>query len=420
MRGALGRAARMRGAGLFALPMLALTVYTLFAFGTGWTGQWMQAADTLVGGTVLTAPLTAAWAAHLALSQRGLGELAASTPLRVWVPFRVAWLAWSGAASVFALVGGCALAITLCGAAGEPTGLWVLPWGLAVLAVGALAGVVAVRCWPHRMMVLLIGPTFFAVGAFGPLPWSDLIRQGPVGASLSGVVFDPGYHLAQALGLAGLCAVLAAGLLPWAERAVRLAVVLIAMAGAASVIASGLLVEGRDLERLAVSQERPTACAGSRPAICLAPSDERWLDRTRELMVPLLAALADSGARPPDRFSQLLPGYTPPVSEGMINPVDLDGGAAWQQAAENVATPAACPAYTDSSRPPPESSALARHLIGAWALARAGQAPGEPWLPREAAWLADPQRAEARAWVRSVYARLSDCELDRIPLPWRG
>jgi hypothetical protein len=398
---------------VFLLPLAVLNVYVLRMSGAPWRGQWMWTIDTVTGSTVLTAPLAAAFAAWIALGQARVRELTGSTLRGPRVPLRAATQAWCWCAGAYLLAACGAALVTAISTPGGPAPYWALAIGLVVLAVGALVGVLAIQVWPHPMATVLVGPALFVVGTFGPHPYATLLRQGPTTGSLAGIEYDSVFWTAQVLMLLGVCFALASAVLAWTRRSwlVGSAVAVI------SVLVLGTALQATDHRRLHASDERATACTGTSPVICLAPSDRRALRATAAAMEVELDELRSVGAVLPRRYEELLPGQVPPVTAGMISPVEGSKDLRRQIGLQNVATPAACPAWTDPSGPPPDGAFDGRDLIVDWLLVRTGGS-GRASSREAALWLSHATDEDVVRWVRTTFDQLRTCDLDRMALPW--
>ncbi|RNL64331.1 hypothetical protein EFK50_07330 [Nocardioides marmoriginsengisoli] len=400
--------------GIFLLPLAALNVYVLCAFGAPWPGQWMWTIDSVTGGTVLTAPLTAAFAAWIALGQTRMAELTDSTlrgRLVLLLSAQRAWL-WSAALYLTAAVG--AALVTLAVPHGGPAPWWAALIGPLVLAVGALLGVLAIRLWQHPMAAVLVGPTVFVFGAFGPHPYAALLRPGPTTGSLAGLVYDPRTWAVQMILLILICLALAFGVLvrtPLSWSGVLLGGVSV------TVVIFGATLGSTHHQRFEASGERPDACVGTAPRICLSPSERRALSATATTMRTGIEELREIGVDLPTRYEELLPGYRPPVTAGMIDAVEGDARLRLGTGLRNVATPAACPAWTDPRQAPPDGAFDGRDLIVDWLLVRTGHDPvaSEPEARR---WLAEADGEAATSWVSATFGQLRSCAFDRISLPW--
>lgn len=402
---------------IFLVPLAALTGYVFFAFDLAWIGQWQLTLDATTGTTVLTAPVTAAYAAHLALRQTRLAEVVVGTPRGWLVDLRCAGqaAAWS---TVVYIVGALAAILTTAVAVhGGPLQLWALVTGPLVFAVAALAGIVAIRVWPHRLMVVLVGPLWFLLGAYGPDAVEGAIRLGPVTGGLAGLEFDPRVTVRQAAFLVGAAVLLAATARMLATRRPRVPSVVIAAVGLGCMVVGGAHLSGDDDDRFRTSGERPTVCAGERPRICVTPSSRRGLAATARAMRSSARELQRIGVDLPDRYEESGPGYRAPATVGDVIFVPDRGPLRPEEAAMNVATVAACPAWRDPKGPPPEAAFDAQRGVVDWMLVRSGHRPS-PWSEEEAHWLDRADTETAQDWVRTTAAQLRACELDAVRVPW--
>ncbi|MGD9960606.1 hypothetical protein [Nocardioides sp.] len=404
---------------LFVPPLLATTVFVFVSYGAQWRGQWNWTIDTITGSTVLTGPLTAALGAYLAVGQRRIAALSDSAPLGWLVPYRVGLQALMLSSVVYVAGAAGALLVTALGTHGGPISWWALIIGFPVLGVCALFGAAVGHWWPYRVTVLVVAPVVFLFGAFGPHPAADLLRHGPETGSLAGLAFDEQVWSAQvaALVAAGCC--LAASVLPWRDPGntiVRLSVAGVSVVG---LVAALVAADQVGTERFVASDERPTACAGSRPRVCLAPSDRTELVRAARAMDRAAAVLAAGGVAVPDVYEELLPGYQPPVGVGMTGRSSgFQDGDELRSGAANLTVPSACPAWTDPALPPPDPAFDARMLITEWIVLRGGGTPA-PFSHESQVWLTKVEGQDANAWVTVTFAALRACDLESIRLPWQ-
>lgn len=402
---------------VFLLPLLGISVFALLQLRHVWPGQWGSTLDMVTGTTVLTGPLTAAFAGSVALGLHRMAEVADSTPRGVLVPYRAALHAWAWSFLGYAAVASVALAVTFSRPHGGPLQSWVLMIGPAVLLVCAFLGVLAVRAWPHRMAVVLVAPVVFVLTGFGPAPYADLLRPGPTTGSLAGLAFARDHGLLQLTCLLGMAGVLVVVLLPWSRSSLRIGTAAALTVCVGVVVVSGAALAGSEAARLLADDERPTACAGNAPRVCLAPSERRGLARTAAPMAAAARELQEIGIDLPGRYEQLLPGYRPGVDVGMIGVSAETGRLSLAQAAENIATPAGCAAWTDPSQPPPDGAFNGQRLVVNWVLVRAGARP-DPWSRAERDWLRTADSAAAQEQVRRIVGQLRSCDLEAIRLPW--
>jgi hypothetical protein len=403
---------------IFVPPLIATALFVLGSYGAQWIGEWNWTIDAITGTTVLTGPLTAAMGAHLALGQRRLAPLSDSAPNGWQVPYRVALQAWLLSSAVYVGVGLCALVATTLSAHGGPFTWWALLIGFPVLGVGAGIGVAAGHWWPYRITVLLVAPLMFLFGAFGPYPAADLLRHGPESGSLAGLAFDPTVWWAQTAALVATIGCLGVAVLPWRGRDSGPRLILAAGGCLITLLVTLWLADHAGTERFVASNERPTACKGTQPEVCLAPSNRTNLEATATGMATATAVLAAAGIDVPVTYEQLLPGYQPPLNVGMITrllgPDDADDLRA---AAGNLLIPSACPAWTDSNKPPPGPVFDAQTLITEWMVMQDGGTPS-PFSAESQKWLRAEQGKGSNGWVTTTFTALSDCELDAVKLPW--
>ena len=126
--------------GIFLLPVLGTAVYAMLAFGADWRGSWDATTDAATGSTVLTGPLTAAFAAHVALAQSRMADLSSSTARGILVPYRSAFQAWAWSSVVYVLTAAGGFVVTAAIPHGGPFAWWAPLIGFCVLGACALAG----------------------------------------------------------------------------------------------------------------------------------------------------------------------------------------------------------------------------------------------------------------------------------------
>lgn len=401
---------------VFLVPLLGVLVYVVLSFqGRTW-GQWLWAVDLMTGITVLTGPVLAACAAHLGWTQAQLDDLVGTTPRAGLVPLRCAVQAWGWGVVGYAVSVVAITVLTWLRPHGGPFPLWAAAIGLPVLGVCALFGAFAVRVLPYRLTVLAVAPAVFLAGSFGPDPYADLLRHGPSTGSMSGLTFHPTVWVLQFASLLALAGMLVGGIVLVARASRRrsallLPVVVVALSFG-GLVACGMELDDPGTRRLVVSDERPTVCRGSAPAICVAPSSVYGLSSTERLLRRALSQLAAVGVAPPDRYEESLPGYRPPPTVGVAD-VEVDDV---RTAVRNAATPAGCPQWIDPEAVP-EKALMARELIGLWIRARQGEAVVS-WTPKGDAWLKRAADPEVTAWIRSTYTQLRSCDFAKIRLPW--
>lgn len=399
---------------VFVTPLLGVTAYALAVFGFEWRGSWPGTVDAVIGTTVLTGPLTAAFGAHLALAQSRLAEITDVATRSRWVPARCASRSWAWATAVYLLAAAVAAAMTASVRHGGSLQPWALLVGVVLLGACSFAGVLAVACWPHRMTVVLIGPAVFLLGTFGPVSLRALLRHGPATGSLAGLQYVSATWLLEAVATVALVFLLAGltDLVRTRQPGRGWSPALVVGLAAAVAFGAGHGLRGAQKERFEASAERPTACRGAEPRICLAPSHGRLLGPVRSAMRPAIEELQKIGVTLPDRYEEALPGHRPPITAGVVDPRNLGG-------IPNVLNVAACPGWFASSDPPPEAAFDARQVIADWISVRVGE-PVPPGNDDERAWLESGDEGAAVGWIRRTVEQLRTCRLEQIRLPWAG
>lgn len=401
-----------------AVPIALTTAYALWAFEHRWIGEWNWTIDSVTGSTVLTGPLVAAVAAWLAMDGARLAPLTSATPRAGAIPWRQAAQVWGVGTGCYVAAATLALLTTAVSVHGGPAELWALLIGPAVLAACVLVGTTAGSLAPYRVTAGLTGVGVFVLGAFGPRPLAGLLRHGPTTGSLAGLRYDPAGWVAQLVALVGI-AVLLAGALPLlVGRRARPAPVALVVLGVV-LAAGGLAGTGRTTgDRFLVSSERPVACRGEHPTVCLAPSNRVLLERAADGLHQGVRMMRAKGLEPPARYEQLLPGYQPPVSAGLLVRLPQYGAStdrSWIWA--GLLRPAACAFWTDPDRPPPDAVFEAQALLEAW-IVKGERAAETAWSAEARTWLAGAGTQEARTWARTTYDALRSCEVAAVVLPY--
>ncbi|WP_182378291.1 hypothetical protein [Nocardioides sp. WS12] len=403
--------------GIFVAPLLGTALFVLVSFDAQWRGEWNWTVDTVTGSTVLTAPLAGSVGAYIAATQRRLDPLIAPS-VRGWlVPVLSGFRAWLLALGVYAITCVTALTMTFLANHGGPLSLWALLIGPAVLAFCCMAGAALGWWWPHRLAAVFAAPALFLVGAFGPGPVADLLRQGPVTGSLAGLKYDARVWCLQVCALTAATVLIACALVPRRRSRKTLA----KAAGAAVVSGSifigaclGLMTE--NAERFAASSEKPTSCMGA-PQACLAPSNVRFLEDVSQALSTASEVLQGAGVNMPERYEQLLAGYQPPETSGLLTNVDDSPFSDLRRGAILVARPAACAAWTDPSEPPPDEAFQAQELLTEWIVGSGGEET-YPWSAESEEWLSRPHRTDRTAWVVRTFSQLRRCQLSEVAMPW--
>lgn len=403
---------------LFLVPLTLTSGYVLSSFDHRWRGEWNWTFDTITGSTVLTGPLIAAMGAWLAMQARQLGSVTEATPRSWAVSWRVAFELWLIGLASYALTIIVAVSVTGLSVHGGTKEVWALAIGPLVLAMCTAAGVLAGTLAPYRLTSIIIGLAVFLFGAFGPSPVANLLRHGPTTGSLAGLRYDPAVWSGQAaaiLGITGL--ILAALLLPNRGRvrplllATGITGLILSSVGIAVVLDTGS-------ERFKISTESATACAGTAPTVCLAPSNRFLLSQTAAGLQRGAERLRAKGLTPPSRYEQLLPGYRPAEGSGMITRLPFytssdDQSWIWT----SLLTPGACTFWTDPSHAPPDAVFESQALLEAWVV-KGNAAGGTAWSPEARRWLASSDSPGALAWAQRTFHALEACELSQISLPY--
>ncbi|RHW28841.1 hypothetical protein D0Z08_03080 [Nocardioides immobilis] len=407
---------RIRAA--LVLPVAGVGAYVLFS-ETHWMGGWAATIDIVTGSTVLTGPVIASVAAGLhltSLRMRPISDAAA----RGWqVPYRSALDGWLVGVVAYLVTLALAVASTLLIPHGGPAQWWVLLAGVLVLALAALFGTLVTQVLPHPVAVLAAGPVLFLIGAFGPAPLPEVLRFGPTGSMTGGQII-PSVYLTRFAAVVAICIGLAVASAPWRERQRRPR--LVAAAGAAVVAvllgAGGVFATATGISetRLEASGERPTACAGEDPTVCVMPSHRRYLAAVRRSVDEAAPVLVDAGVTLPDRYQESSGGK---VSEGSgtfyVDPY-LTAERSFRDSVLLLARPADCPQWS-SDKGPPYAAWDAEQLIAEWAVARHGGRP-EAFNREMNAWLPQIDDGATRTWVVETFDMLKSCRFDRIVMPW--
>ncbi|KRB78182.1 hypothetical protein ASE01_08500 [Nocardioides sp. Root190] len=413
----IDRTGRVLGAaGLAVVAAFALWTYR------EWPGQWSWTVDAVNGSTVLTGPLVGGLAAAFQLNAHRVAAVAQVSPRGWLVPVRSATDAWLVGSVVLLGTGLVAAIVTLAGPHGGPLEWWALSAGISTLAVCALAGALATWWAPQRVVVLAVPVLVFLVGAYAPHPVADLLRHGPSTGSLAGLVWEPGVLVGRVLALVALSGCLVVAMLPWREgrdrrrgrgRRLRLAAAI-----AAAIALAGALV---NLDRVGsypwtMSDESPSRCRGTAPAVCLSGSSVRHLERTEQALRAPATALADAGVRLPPRFDEELPYRPRSPGRGLLQPLTIDRPSV-RDGASLLTRPEACPQWSDPAGPPADVVFEAEQVLVEWMVFRAGGRP-EAFDPPMQAWLDQIGSEDTRAWVVRTYAALRSCAFDTITVPW--
>lgn len=407
-----------RYAGAFVV-VLALGGLVLFGTGAPWRGEWNWTLDHAVGSTVLTGPAISFLAAWLSAEQRQRATLHDST-VRGWlVPARAAGIA----AGIGILGFGLALAAAVLATAtvdhGGPFTWWFLGIVPPLCAAYATLGAIAGHFVPHRVVVVLTGPAMFIAGMLADLGLGpNVLRQGPTSGSLAGTVWDPSVVAYQAAVLIGVTVLAVIGpalvlsvvpRLSWPTAAAGIALAMIGLVG---------LERGGDYS-LEYSDERPTACAGRVPRVCVAPSNQRSLEPVSRQFQRVGKVLTKAGAPVPETYLAALPTFPGRHGDGFFTLPSSGNIAHYSllEAAQAVTTPEPCAAWYGEIGPP-VGAYVARELIATWILDELGQdLPG--FSEQVDKWVREASAADQRKWVVRLFDQLRTCQLAEIRMPWR-
>lgn len=413
--------ARVR-VGLF-VALVAAGLVPVMSRGDRWLGSWKLALDWGTASVILLGPVAAgiACGVYVRIHRAGLADLLgqASRPWRGWVTPAIA--VWALAATAVLLL----TAVTtttawLTGATAYPHLWWViLPTLLVVgaqVAVGALVGGLTGRYWAVPWVAV---GTFilFILTSIGVIP--VVFDTGGATGSLAGETFSPPWFVFQSVVAVGVVTtalalsnrpLFRASFLPWKA-------VTGATAGAAVLT---LVFVDAPAERYHPVSSIGYECRDGRPVVCMTQDAKRPLDDLATKMQRLARPLEAAGARLPDRFVQDRPGSAPAPDVGVLRLyVDevLAERVGYPAAAESLATPASCAAYSsDNPRDLPEKWFAVNATLVRWLLVREGQESAPSGDNPLAAWWALAVEQQY-AWVRTTYAALRDCRLHDLRLP---
>ncbi|MEZ0579407.1 hypothetical protein [Nocardioides sp. MH1] len=397
-------------------PFLVVAGYALLA-NRDWVGGWAGAVDRTTGSTVLTGPVLASIAAGLQLGVTRLRPISETTVRGHAVPYRsAAQAAAIGVVGYGATLAG-AVAVTLSVPHGGPAQWWTGFAGVLVLVLAALFGALCAHLLPSPLTVVAAGPTLFLIGAFGPAPLPEALRFGPTG-SLVGLQVVASVYLTRFALVVALCVCLGVAMAPWRvyPRRIRL----LTAAGAAGVVTAGAAVgvfaagTGIGDTRLERSAEGPTACAGTAPTVCVAPSERRLLAGVQRAIGRGAEVLRSAGVDLPARYVQQLPYAEAPAGSGEFYLDDREDRSATESVLM-LTHPASCPQWSQDT--PPFAALDAQQVIAEWAAARHGERP-TAFSPEMEKWLPHLDDAATTSWVVRTFDQLRSCDLDRIVLPW--
>lgn len=403
----------------FALALCCLLEAVVFlAHGTPWLGEWNWTLDFAVGCSVLTGPVVASLAAWIASSERRRAAINDSTPNGWLVPGRAAIAATAVGLGAFLLGLVCSLVATLSVTHGGPLTAWLLLLVPCLLLFYAAVGAVIGHQLPFLIVVVVIAPATFLLGNLGILGIGpNVLRQGPTTGSLAGLTWDAEVVTAQAAVLVGaaLTLLLAQGMI--VRRVWREPVLGVAAVG--SLLVGGLVsLSTHGDESFLVSDERATACADTRPRVCVAPSNRRALRPVSSALTSAARLLSGTGATIPAEYRQGLPRDRGWEGAGVFalpaaaNVTTVDAF----QAAHMITMPESCAAWY-GDHPPAQAAYEAQELIATWIMRAAGEAA--PAFTSEAdAWLRSTSPQEQSQWIRTTYEHLRTCTLNAIVLPW--
>lgn len=406
-----------RNAFTFAL-VLAVEVAVLFwTNGSPWRGEWNWTLDYTVGTTVLTGPLIGGFAAWVCADDRRRGLLVDSTTRGWLAPVRTAAVAVALGTLAFVVALVAALVATYTVPHGGPVTWWLPLVVLPVLALNALLGAAVGHLYPQRVLVVLVPPALFVLGALGDFDLGPrILRQGPTTGTLAGQDFNGDQIGRHVVIMAGLLVLLVAA--QAVRRRVRTtAAVVVAVLGATAVVVVGSQTSGQSADRLVATRERPTACAGEAPRVCLLPSNRRSLEPVRRQLHRAIRPLLEIGADVPELFVDAGPLHPGPMDAGVVQLFEANvDHFPLEFAARSVAMPAPCPAwYADT--PPAEAAFEAQSLVSSWLLVRMGR-PLIAWSPEAEDWLRHTEVEAQGPVIAEIFEQLRTCRLDAITVPW--
>lgn len=397
--------------------LLAVSLYLLFGNGGEWRGEWSWSIYYALGTTVLTAPLVAGLAAWLASSRHGSRAITDAAP-RGWLTATY-WATAAWALGMAALLGTVVVAVVATALTAHGGPIDTRGWGLAplTLAAFAAAGAAAGTLVPHPVTAVMVAPMSFLAAMVGSKhdSFAFLRISLPSTGSLAGVRWSDATVLGSMAGLAG---VLLAGLAVCLHgRPRRVAGPLSGACAVALLATSFVTSHAYGSYEYTASDERATACAGHAPEVCVMPSHVAALAALAAETDRLAPYLQRTGARLPARFAEA-PWTNADTSVGAFG---LNDGARTRVdaalAAEVLARPADCPAYSADTAPP-EIAFTAPHLIASWLVQQAGGTP-DVQSDQEAAWLRSPAAGQ-RSWVAQAYRLLTACDVAHLRTPWGG
>lgn len=398
------------GAGIAVVAAFALWSYR------DWPGQWSWTIDAVNGSTVLTGPLTGAVAAASQLSAFRLAPVTEVAPRGWSAPIRSAVVAWATGAVVLAATAAATAAITLAGPHGGPLEWWSLSVGLLTLGLCAPAGALATFWCPQRVVVLAVPVVLFLLGTFGPAPVHDLLRHGPSTGSLAGLRWSPEVLAGRVLALIAVGACLVVAMLPWRRAGGRTARIVLALVVGASAVVALVSLDRVGSYRWTASDETPSRCLGSQPAICVSGSSVRRLAPTYEVIRGPAHLLAEAGVDLPAVFDEELPYRTMDAAHGVLQPVTTNTRSL-RDGAALLTRPSPCPQWSDPAGPPAPEVFEAEQVLVEWMVVRGG-GRAVAHSPEMRAWLPAIGSAEATGWVLRTYRSLRACTFETITTPW--
>lgn len=405
---------------LVMLPLvLLIEAIAALSHGAEWRGEWNWTLDYAVGGVILTGPFLAGVAAWGAMRERERRDLNDST-VRGWlVPARVA-----GGVVVVGLLGWViGLAAMLVATAAVPHGGPVTPWVVlavpCLLACYAALGAAVGHLLPHRAVVVLVPVVVFALGAFslgglGP----NVLRIGLTSGTLAGLTWDPVVLAAKAAVLVGVAGVLLAAVA--ARRIWRRWYVAGAVAAAGALLVGGYVVLDRHGSYgFVYSGERATACAPTRPRVCVPPSNRRALVPASRALARAAVPLDKIGVAFADTYVSEAPGVPGRKEDGQFSLGPQANRTSFSDlwaAQELTRFAAPCRAWAQGA---PQKAYDASNAIALWVLRQQGE-DGAAFLAETDDWLRTASAADQARWIVRTFAQLRACELGAIVLPWQG
>ncbi len=385
--------------------LLALGLFTAWNVLVPGVAAWENIVVAALGSLRLTGPVSAAFAAWVAMRRRRAlpAERACPRP-GSWRALRVPLAILLVAAGSF---GATVLVLSARGMLAEQAGRLV-PSGLAA-GVGGLALYVALGWITGWTLPRAITPAVAGLGSYGLFGWlAGGTTWGERLAPATGQRFDlfaglsAGAYADQALWLFGVSAALLFG---WAavvtRQAVPLAVALLAVLAAGAGVARMLSEPGMRTVAAPVAY----ACQEWPITVCVHPGMRAGLDDLTATFITLASRLAGTPAAF-SRVEQRPRGDDERLPQGVVavHLDDLRPGYAERAAADFVA------------RLAPRCAGAARgyrDIVTAWLRGTTPPAGALPEQRRAAAWFSALTESQRRAWLRMFYGDFATCALTR-------